>query len=208
MLPRAVIDFEHFVPATDLILIATPNIVLVRKDIHPALINLLAQAIMEAHGKADIFQQAGEFPTLTDPEYPLAYSARDLYKNGPSFLNRYLPFWMTSYAHRIIAVLVAVVAIILPVFSYTPKLYLWFVRDRMLKLYRRLRILDKALLVELTAPQLQTLQSDLESIDRAASVVPMRNSDLFFDLRTHIDRTRAHLASQLVEPRSQTAKVA
>ena len=191
VLPKAVIDFEKIVPATDLILIATPNIVLVRKDIHPALINLLAQAIMEAHGKADIFQQAGEFPTLIDPEYPLAPSARDFYKNGPSFLNRYLPFWMTSYAHRIIAVLVAVVAIILPVFSYTPKLYLWFVRDRMLKLYRRLRILDKALLVELTAPQLQTLQSDLESIDRAASVVPMRNSDLFFDLRTHIDRTRA-----------------
>jgi hypothetical protein len=55
---------------------------------------------------------------------------------------------------------------------------------------------------------LQTLQSDLESIDRAASVVPMRNSDLFFDLRTHVDRTRAHLAGRLVEPRSQTPKVA
>jgi TRAP-type uncharacterized transport system substrate-binding protein len=208
VLPRAVIDFEQIVPATDLILIATPNVVLVRKDIHPALIDLLAQAIVEIHGKPGIFQQAGEFPTLTDPEYPLAYSARDLYKNGPSFLNRYLPFWMTSYAQRIIAVLVATIAIVLPVFSYAPKLYLWFVRDRMRKLYRRLRILDKALLMELSIPQLQTLQSDLESIDRAASVVPMRNSDLFFDLRTHVDRTRTHLATRLIEPRSQTAKVA
>ena len=98
VLPRAVIDFEKVVPATDLILIATPNVVLVRKDIHPALIDLLAQAIVEAHGKPGIFQQAGEFPTLNDPEYPLAPSARDFYKNGPSFLNRYLPFWMTSYA--------------------------------------------------------------------------------------------------------------
>jgi TRAP-type uncharacterized transport system substrate-binding protein len=208
VLPRAVIDFEKIVPATDLILIATPNVVLVRNDIHPALIDLLAQTIVEAHGKPGIFQQAGEFPTLIDPEYPLAPSARDFYKNGPSFLNRYLPFWMTSYAQRIIAVLVAVVAIVLPVFSYAPKLYLWFVRDRMRKLYRRLRIVDKALLTELTAADVQSLQADLESIDRAASIVPMRNSDLLFDLRTHIDRTRTQLAALPIEPRSQTAKAA
>ena len=36
VLPRAVIDFEKAIPATDLILVATPNVVLVRKDIHPA----------------------------------------------------------------------------------------------------------------------------------------------------------------------------
>jgi TRAP-type uncharacterized transport system substrate-binding protein len=208
VLPRAVIDFERIIPSTDLILIATPNVVLVRNDIHPALIDLLAQAIVEAHGRPGIFQQAGEFPTLIDPEYPLAPSARDYYKNGPSLLNRYLPFWMTSYAKRIIAVLVTVIAIVLPVFSYAPKLYLWFVRDQMNKLYRRLRIVDKALLTELTAADVQGLQTDLDNIDRSASIVPMRNSELFFDLRTHIDRTRTQLAARLIEPRSQTAKIA
>jgi TRAP-type uncharacterized transport system substrate-binding protein len=208
VLPRAVIDFERIVPTNDLILIATPNVVLVRNDIHPALIDLLAQAIVETHGKPGIFQQAGEFPTLIDPEYPLAQSARDFYKNGPSFLNRYFPFWMTSYGQRVVAVLVAVVAIVLPVFSYAPKLYLWFVRDRMRKLYRRRRIVDKTLLAELTAANVQSLQTDLESIDRATSSVPMRNSELFFDLRTHIDRTRAHIAMRLAEPPSKPAKVA
>ena len=208
VLPRAVIDFEKVVPATDLILIATPNVVLVRKDIHPALIDLLAQAIVEAHGKPGIFQQAGEFPTLTDPEYPLDQSARDFYKNGPSFLNRYLPFWMTSYAQRIIAVLVAVIAIVLPVFSYAPKLYLWFVRVRLRKLYRRLRLVDKALLTELTVPQVQALQTEFEGIDRVANIIPMQNSDLFFDLRTHLDRTRTQIAMRLAVPRNQTARVA
>ena len=207
VLPRAVIDFERAIPANDMIIIAASNVVLVRKDIHPALIDLLAQAIVETHGKPGVFQQAGEFPNSTDPEYPVAQSARDFYRNGPSFLNRYLPFWMTSYVHRIAAVLVAVIAIVLPVFSYAPKLYLWFVRDRMQKLYRRLRIADKALLTELTALQVRALQVDLENIDRAASILPMRNSDLFFDLRTHIDRTRAHLATRLAEPRSRVAIV-
>jgi hypothetical protein len=125
--------------------------------------------------------------------------------NGPSFLNRYLPFWMTSYVQRIIAVLVAVIAIVLPVFNYAPKLFQWFIRERVRKLYRRLRIVDKALLTDLTPPQVQALQTDLESITRAASIVPMRNSELFFDLRTHIDRTRTQIASKA---RSRASKVA
>ncbi|MGA7390506.1 MAG: hypothetical protein WBW99_21630 [Pseudolabrys sp.] len=126
---------------------------LVRKEIHPAIIDLLARAISEAHSGTGPFQKAGDFPTLTDPEYPVAQSARDFYTNGPSFLNRYLPFWMTGYVQRIIAVLVAVIAIVLPVFNYAPKLFLWFIRERVRKLYRRLRIVDKALLTDLTPPQ-------------------------------------------------------
>jgi hypothetical protein len=78
---------------------------------------------------------------------------------------------MTSYAKRIIAVLVTVIAIVLPVFSYAPKLYLWFVRDQMNKLYRRLRIVDKALLTELTAADVQGLQTDLDNIDRSARII-------------------------------------
>jgi hypothetical protein len=64
------------------------------------------------------------------------------------------------------------------------------------KLYRRLRIIDKALLTELTTPQVQSLQNDLESVGRAASIIPMRNSELFFDLEYHIERTRTHIASR------------
>ena len=77
---------------------------------------------MEAHSRPGLFQKVGDFPTQTDPEFPVAQSARDFYKNGPSFLNQYLPFWMTSYAQRVIAVLVAAIAIVVPVFNYAPKL--------------------------------------------------------------------------------------
>jgi TRAP-type uncharacterized transport system substrate-binding protein len=205
ILPRGTIDLERKIPVTDITLISTTNVVLVRKEIHPAVIDLLARAISEAHSGTGPFQKAGDFPTLTDPEYPIAQSARDFYMNGPSFLNRYLPFWMTSYIQRIIAVLVAVIAIVLPLFNYAPKLFQWFIHERVRKLYRRLRIVDKALLTDLTPPQVQALQTDLESITRAASIVPMRNSELFFDLRTHIDRTRTQIASKA---RSRASKIA
>jgi hypothetical protein len=50
-----------------IVLSAASNVVLVRKDIHPAIIDLLARAIMETHGKPGPFQQAGEFPIRNIP---------------------------------------------------------------------------------------------------------------------------------------------
>jgi hypothetical protein len=40
-------------------------------------------------------------------------------------------------------------------------------------------------------------------IDRAANVLPMRHSDLFFDLMLHIDLARTRLAARLAELRSE-----
>jgi hypothetical protein len=45
VLPPAVIDFEMKIPATELILIGSSNVVLVRKDIHPALGRVLINPV-------------------------------------------------------------------------------------------------------------------------------------------------------------------
>jgi hypothetical protein len=76
------------------------------------------------------------------------------------------------------------------------------------KLYRRLRIVEKAMQSNLTAPQLTALQIDLESVREASAILPMRHSEVFFGLKRDIDSTRTNLASRLVEARSQAAKVA
>jgi uncharacterized protein len=201
VLPRAVIDFERIVPSTDMILIAASNVVLVRKDIHPAMIDLLARAIMETHGKPGPFQQAGEFPKLTDPEYPVSETALDFYKNGPSFLNRYLPFWMTNYARRIIAVVATVIAIVLPLFSYAPKGYKWLVNARLNSMYRRLRRIEARLQHEVTTADVSALEDDLDGVDRAihSLAVPMRYSDVYFSVKSHLDLVRTRIGSRRAE---------
>ena len=131
----------------------------------------------------------------------MAASVSDFHKNGPSLLQRYLPLWLTVHVQRAIAVLVTAIAIGIPLFNFAPKLYRWFLQDRMRKLYRRLRVVEKAMQVKLTAPQLTALQADLESIDQASAILQMRHSEVFFGLKRDIDSTRAHLASRLVEAR-------
>ena len=207
VLPQGAIDFERKIPASDIVLYASTNAVLVRNDLHPAHISLLAQALFETHDKPGLFQRTGEFPTQTDPEFPMAESARDFYKNGPPFLNKYLPFWIVPHIQRLLAVLLAAGVIVYPLFNFAPKLYQWFLQDRVRKLYRRLRIIEEALQKELAASQVVALQTDLENVSRAARILPKRNSDLFFPLRRHIDLTRTELAARLVEVRSLPAKV-
>jgi TRAP transporter TAXI family solute receptor len=207
-LAQGMIDFEKNIPAADVTLVATGNSVLVRSDLNPEIINLLAQTLLEAHREPGLFQQYGDFPTLTDPEFPMAESAVDFYKNGPSFLNRYLPFWIVIHVQRLLAVLLAGGAILYPLFHFAPKLYQWFLQDRMRKLYRLLRDVDEALQRELTSSEIVSLHTDLENINRAARILPRRHSEMFFDFNQHIESTRTRLAARLVEARSQTLKLA
>ena len=195
VLPQGVVDLEKNIPANDVNLISGTNVVVIRKDLHPELVYLLAQTLAEEHGAAGVFHRAGEFPTASDPEFIVADEARDFYKNGPSLLQKYLPFWMINVTKRMIAVLLTAVAVIVPLMNYAPKLYQSFVHAYVAKLYRRLRVLEDELQRAPTASQTAKMHADLENIDRAAKTLPMRHSDLFFNLRVHIDLVRARLAS-------------
>jgi hypothetical protein len=127
----------------------------------------------------------------------MAEEAIDYYKNGPSFLQRYLPFWMINYAKRLIAVFLAAFAVLIPLFTYAPRLYEWFLHAYLNRLYRRLRAVETEMDSELTGAQVEALQADLKDINRATHILPMRHSDTFIDLITHIRVTRAELASRL-----------
>jgi TRAP-type uncharacterized transport system substrate-binding protein len=198
VLPQGVIDLAHNIPPTDVNLIGTTNAVVVRDDLNPETINLLAKALMEVHGEAGIFQRAGEFPTQTDPEFTVADGAREFYKDGPSYLSKYLSFWMGDLIKKIVAVLLSCAVILVPFSNFVPKLTRWVVRDRMRYLYRRLRIVETDMQTDLTASQLDALQSDLEKIDHSANNlgVPIRYSNLFFELKTHINLVRQRLVSR------------
>ncbi len=202
VLPEGVVDFVRNIPATDLTVVATTNAIIVREDVHPAIVGLLAEAMFDEHSGAGVFENAGTFPSQFDPEFPMAQSARDFYKNGPSLLSRFVPFWMTNYVQRIIALLVTVIAIVLPAFNYAPKLYLWYVRERLSKLYGRLRVIEKELNNrELDVSHLEKLLNELDRLDEASSIrgIPIRQSDMFFQFKEHLNLIRTRLASHLAD---------
>jgi TRAP-type uncharacterized transport system substrate-binding protein len=193
VLPKGVVQLEPPNPPDDITLVGTTARVLIRDDLHPAIVQLLAQTLKEEHGGPGLFQRSGEFPAIDDPEYPVATVAIDYYKNGPSLLEKYLPLWMTIYVRRAIAFLLATLAVAFPVFGFAPRLYAWFIQQRLRQLYRRLRVIENTLRTELTPAEAKALEAELDDIDKSTMSVPMRHSDLYFMLRYHLDRTRARL---------------
>ena len=63
VLPRGAIDYEKKIPASDIVLFSTTNSILVRNDLHPALISLLAQAYGGNTQQAGVFlNKPASFP--------------------------------------------------------------------------------------------------------------------------------------------------
>jgi len=198
VLPQGVFDIDRVIPPNDVSLLGTSTRILVRNDLHPGIVHLLLRTMAEEHSGPDIFQRLGEFPMGIDPEYPMAPNAIDYYKNGPSFLQRHVPLWLTVHIHRAIALLVTTLAVGVPLFTYLPRLYGWFVRSRVLKIYRRLRDIDEEMYLGLTDAQVVLLQSKLDGIERSADVlrIPTRFLEIFFALKMHISLIRTRLEAR------------
>jgi len=210
VLPRGAIDYEKKIPASDIVLFATTNSILVRNDLHPSQISLLAQALKETHNKRELFQQAGEFPTLTDPEFPMAEGAVEFYKDGLPFLDKYLPHWVVPHVQRLFAALLAGGAIALPLFSFAPKLFRSLVQYRLGSMYRRLRAIEARLQQCASPVEVSALETELEGIDKQIHLlgVPMQHSELFFSIKSHLDDVRTHLRSSRAKLLGQRTKAA
>lgn len=198
VLPRGAIDIKRDIPPTDVSLIGSTTKILVRGDLHPEIVQLLLQAMVETHGARGVFQRSGEFPNSADTEYPVAPAAIDFYKNGPSFMQRHLPLWLSVHAQRAIAVLVTAIALGFPLFRLLPVFYNWITRRRLFYWYAQLKSLEASFDADPMDRQLAEKQAKIEQIEDAVSHIriPLTFSDQVYNLRSHIDIVRRKIASR------------
>lgn len=202
-LKQGVVDFGKNIPSDDTALVATKTGLIVKESLHPAIVSLLAEAVLvvhtrpqfDANGEAKLFQTVGEFPIAADPEFPLADDARRVYKSGPSFLQRYLPFWLASFLERMTIMLVPLIGLLIPATRIAPSIYPWLVRRRIFRWYRELRKVEAGLGKRATSEQLMQKMSDLDHIDEGirTAQIPQNFSDQLYQLRSHIDVVRRRL---------------
>jgi hypothetical protein len=143
--PRGVADLAADRPPQDTTLIAAKASVVVRSNLHPALQYLLVRAAMETQSGPGMFQHAGEFPAAEAIDMPLSDEARHLYRSGPSFLQRSLPFWLAVLVQRVLIVVLPVAGIMYPLWSVLPRVYHWQMERRILRLYADLIALERDL---------------------------------------------------------------
>ena len=195
VLPEGGIDFAANLPAHDVHLVAPTANLVVRDDIHPALISLLMGAATEIHGGAGLLRKAGEFPSEKGVDLAMSVDAERYLKSGPPFLQRHLPFWLAVFIDRMVVMLLPLLAILIPVVRFTPTLYAWRIKSRIYRWYGKLKVLEVDMESAKTAAEARALQERLESIAQSVSRIPtpLAFSEYLYNLRSHIELVRARL---------------
>lgn len=196
ILPKGILDLSKNKPATDVHLLATTTSLIVRKNLHPAMMYLLLDAAVDIHGDAGWVHKAGEFPSPKSQDFPLSDIAERFYKSGRPFLLDYLPFWMAAYVDRMILILVPAAVILIPLLRIIPSLYFWWNRRKLYKCYEDLKNLEMEIAEGSTPGRMMEYQKALDRIEAFVNEihVPLALFKEVYTLEEHVDLVRNRLS--------------
>ncbi len=194
-LPAGVIDMAANIPEQDVTLVAPAATLVVRNDLHPAVVGLLVEAAKDIHAGAGLFKKANEFPQALDTELPMDADAARYYKNGPPFLQRYLPFWAAVFFERMTVMIIPIATLLLPLFKVVPMIYQWQIKRRILFWYEKLKRLERAVKADRSPAQLALYREEIHRIEDAVSIIPipLAYSDQLYNLRSAVDLVRQRI---------------
>jgi len=187
-LPRGVVDLAADLPSRDVHLLAPAAILVAHDDIHSALVPLTLQIAEQVHERGDLVNPPDTFPSKRFAEQPLHPEARRYLNYGPSFLQRYLPFWGANLIDRMKVMLLPLVTLMIPLAKFLPPVYRWRIRSRIYRWYRVLRAMDQRLreaqLTDVSAERKMLAEMEREL---GEEWVPLSYMEEFYNLRMHID---------------------
>ncbi|HEX9819303.1 MAG TPA: TAXI family TRAP transporter solute-binding subunit [Methylomirabilota bacterium] len=192
VLPAGGLSLEANLPARETVLLAPAATLVVRRDFHPALVDLLLVTAAGVHSRRGLFEAPQQFPSADHLEFPLMDEAQRYHRSGPPLLARFLPFWAATLADRI-KVLVLPLLVLVPLARMVPPLYRWRIRSKIIRKYRDVVDVDLALAQRPSAAECDDLLARLDRIEEAVRSlrVPLGYADAHYHLRLHVDLVRA-----------------
>jgi TRAP-type uncharacterized transport system substrate-binding protein len=196
-LPRGAVDLARDLPRQDVQLVAPAANLVCRADLHPAIIPLAARAAELAHERGDLLSEPKRFPSTAQVEWPLDPAAREYFKSGPPFLQRYLPFWVAAMVDRLKYLLLPLLTLVLPLMRIAPPLYVWRTRSRIYRWYKVVQAIDRHHSEDQPRPKAE-VERDLEVLrvlerELSERKVPLSYMQEFYNLRVHVDLLRRRL---------------
>ena len=191
-LPRGTVNLLDGVPRVDINLVAPAVNVVVRNDLHPDILRLLAFASVELSSPGGFFSARNEFPNTLNTDLPVskegeAYLQR--IKNGEFMLDRYLPFSLAALFDRYMLFVVPLLLIALPLLSRSPVLYQVYMRRKVNRWYKEVRSIEqRAESMGLT--ETRKAITELESIDALLGHELSVSNEYMpnvYSLRMHVD---------------------
>lgn len=188
-LHQGVISLGDNIPGEDIILLAPAATLAAREDLHPALQTLIVQIAHDIHSTGGVFEEPGQFPSTAYLDYPLSPDAERYLENGPSFLQRYLPFWAAVMVDRLKVMIIPLITLMIPLAKILPPVYRWRIRSRIYRWYKDLIRIEQTLLNTEDQAARQGLLDELTAMQREVRDlhVPLSYTDEVYNLRLHIE---------------------
>jgi hypothetical protein len=194
-IPRGLVDIRADLPDHDVGTVSVTANLLVRPDLHPALMYLFLDAASQIHGRQTLLADAGTFPNGARQDAPLSDEAERFYKSGKPFLQRYLPFWVANLVDRMLVYLIPLIAIVVPALRFLPDLLAYKPRSRIAALYGKLRALEGEVATARDATQVHAYLARLDEIEGEVTQtkLPSWYAHDVYALRAAIDLVRERL---------------
>jgi TRAP transporter TAXI family solute receptor len=198
-LPAGTVDLGRHIPKLDVAMIGTEAMLAARRDLHPALINLFLDAARELHGRQGYFEAAGEFPNTTHVDLPVSTIADQHTHFGPSFLHRFLPFWLATLVERTIIVVIPLLVIVVPLVRYVPDYLRFRVRSRIYRWYGELALLERDVATRKGTLPVEKWLQDLNRIAMAVEGIktPASFASEAYTLREHVGLVRSAVLAKV-----------
>jgi TRAP-type uncharacterized transport system substrate-binding protein len=191
-LPAGTVDFALHIPAEEIKLVGTKAMLVARDDLSASITALLLDAARELHSQQGYFAGVGEFPNTAPVDLPVSVDAIRHLRFGPSFLHRYLPFFVATYLERLIILLVPLLVVVVPLANLLPIVFRWRVRSRIHRLYGALKRLEHDIRARTGAAPIAHWLADLDRLEQAAArtATPPSYASEAYTLREHIALVR------------------
>ncbi len=190
--PRGVVSIEYDLPRQDIQVLAATATLVGKDDVSPALVTLLLGDTYDILKTYSYLQKPGEFPSGTGLDFPLHVDAEIYLKDGPSFLHRHLPFWTAVWIGRFAKIVIPLLVIFIPLFTYIPAAKNFFLRLKLSRVYEELKIIERNAAI----PELKEKNyRDLADIERRVGniKVSMLDAKELYDLKGHVGEVRGRL---------------
>ena len=190
--PRGLLSIQYDQPRQDIQVMAATATLVAHKNVSPALISLLLGASYDILKSYSRLQKTGEFPSGTGLDFPLDVDAEIYLKDGPSFLHRHLPFWTAVWAGRFVKIVIPLLVILIPLFTYIPTTKNFLLRLKLAQVYEELKVIER----NAQNPDLKEKNfKDLEAIERRVGniKVSMLDAKELYDLKGHVGEVRGRL---------------
>ncbi|MBL4766707.1 MAG: hypothetical protein JKY94_03205 [Rhodobacteraceae bacterium] len=190
--PSGAISLDPVIPPGPRLLMALEARLVIRPELHPALVNRLTMAAIELHSGRGLIRDQGMFPTVEGTGLPVNNAARQLIVNGPSIWHDWLPYWMASQVHRLILLMLPILFLLVPALRALPQLYAYLMRWRVWQYYPEIHQIEVQLSTVTDGSELADMDAQLVNLDKRLARIrlPVAYRETAYEFRVHIGLVR------------------